>query len=480
MMKRMIAGLLAIILLAALTVPMTSCSGSKKLLRMEEPERAVAFYTMTDRNMNYARSGSFEQTMVLDATMNGIAYKQTTEATVTFISDRDDVTYLEQAKTDVDVVGGGTVIYSDSGYSDGMMFSYTKEGRHETKLKSAISVEEYSAFRQFQNQNAPLIQVGEGFCETMTCQQKEDGTWEATYEGFTEEGMIPFMYMLRGVDYMVTAEHSITDVRMTMTADEKLYPISMKMEFVFEKNPASSSPLPVVTMENAYKGWNNTVLAEPYDLSDFTEVDDLRAVEVFTNALLERSTAQSGAFKVDVTTTANGGGYNNTVTNHQKVTFDSTEGFCFTYDYDENGCDYKLSYADGDLSVKIYEDGKKVHSEVQDMTEAEARGTIVQLMDPENLTASGISDVRITDAEEGICRFTLSEAFKNNYKEQYEMSGMTMTDFSGYCEATLPEGVLTKYRYHMEIAVQVNGQKVWTVVDMTITFVETQQGGETV
>ena len=479
-MKKLITLFLAAAMLTALALPMTACSGSRRLLRMEESERAVAFYTMTDRNMNYARSGSFEQTMVLDATMNGVAYKQTTEATVTFISERDDVTYLEQAKTTVDMAGGGTVIHSDSGYTDGMMFSYTKEGRYETKLKSAVSVEEYSAFRQFQNQKAPLIQVGEGFCETMSCQQKEDGTWEATYEGFTEEGMTPFLFMLRGVDYMVTAEHSLTDVRLTLTADKKLYPTSMKMEFVFEKNPASTAPLPVVTMENEYHGWNNTVLSDPYDLSDFTEVDDLRAIEAFSDALLERSTAQSGAFKVDVTTTANGGGYNDTVTNHQKVTFDGTDGYRFTYDYDKDGYDYKLSYAEGELTVKIYENGKKVHSEVQDMSDAQARGTVVQLMDPENLTASGISDVRITNAEQGICRFTLSEAFKNSYKEQYEASGMTMTDFSGYCEATLPEGVLTKCRYHMEIAVQVNGQTVWTVVDMTITFLELQQSGEAV
>lgn len=479
-MKRLLAGLLAVILLTALTLPMTSCSQSKKLLRMEEPERAVAFYTVTDRNMNYARSGSFEQTMVMDATMNGVAYKQTTEATVTFISDRDDVTYLEQAKTEVDVVGGGTVIYSDSGYADGMMFSYIKEGKNETKLKSAVTLNEYSTLRQFQNESAPLIRVGEGFCETMTCRQAEDGTWTATYEGFTEEGMIPFMYMLRGVDYMITAEHSIADVRMTMTADEKLYPISMTMEFVFEKNPASTSPLPVVTMENKYQGWNNTVLAEPYDLSDFTEVDDLRAVEVFTDALLERSTADSGAFHVDVTTTAKGGGYDNTAVNGQKITFNSADGFRFTYEYDKDGYDYKINYADGDMTVKIYENGKKVHSEVQDMTDAEARGTVVQLMDPEQINARGISDVEIIDAEQGICRFTLSDAFRKSYEEQYEMSGMTMTDFSGYCEATLPAGELTAYRYHMEITLKVEGQSVKTVVDMVITFTETQLGGETV
>ena len=137
-MKKLLTLLLAAALLLGLALPMTSCSAASRLKRMDEAERAVYFYEVVDRTMNYARSGSFDQIMVLDATLNGVAYKQTTNATVTFLSERNDVTYLEQSKTTVDVVGGGTVIYSDSGYTDGMMFSYTKEGKNETKLKPPL------------------------------------------------------------------------------------------------------------------------------------------------------------------------------------------------------------------------------------------------------------------------------------------------------------------------------------------------------
>ena len=469
-MKRFLTFILTAALLLGLALPLTGCSAASRLKRMDETERAAYFYEVVDRTMNYARSGSFEQTMVLDATLNGVAYKQTTKATVTFISERNDVTYLEQAKTTVDVVGGGTIIYSDSGYTDGMMFSYTKEGKNETKLKSPTTVENYSIFRQFQNASAPLIAVGKGISETMTCKENEDGTWTAVYEGFTEAGMVPFMHMLRGVDYMVTAEHSIADVRMTIHTDAKLYPISYKIEFIFEENAAADSPVPVVTLNNVYHGWNNTTLSGSYDLSDFTEVDDLRAVDVFTDALMERSYQESGAFEVKVVTDAKGGGYDNKVTNKQKVTFSCEDGFRFKYDYDQDGYDYKTSYADGEISVKVYENGKKVHSVEQEMTDAQARATVAQLMDPESISAQSISDVEIVDAEKGICRFTLSDAFKNNYKEQYEMSGMTLTAFSGYCEAVLAEGILTEYRYHMEMTLRVEGETVKTTVDMTITF----------
>ena len=116
----------------------------------------------------------------------------------------------------------------------------------------------------------------------------------------------------------------------------------------------------------------------------------------------------------------------------------------------------------------------------ENLTDAEARGTVSQLADPEGITSQSISDVEILDAEAGVVRFTLSEAFENSYKEQYEMSGISMTAFKGYCEATLADGILTEYRYHMEMTLRIEGETVKTVVDMTITFGAADQGAETV
>ena len=479
-MKKFLTLLLAAVMLMTVALPLSSCSASARLSRMDETDGAFYLYKITDRNADYARSCSYDQIMALDATLNGVAYKQTTNATVTFVTSRTDVTYLEQSKTTVDVVGGGTVIYSDSGYIDGMMFSYSKEGKNETKLKSPLSATDYAAFRNYLNGDAPLVMVEEGVCDTVTCKKNEDGTWTATYEGFTEEGMIPFLYMLRGIDYMVTAEHSIADVRMTINADAKLNLTSSRIEFIFEAKSKTSTPTPVVYMENKYNGWNNTTLSDPYDLSDFTEVDDLRAVDVFLEALLERECAESGAFDVKVVTTAKGSGYDDTVINRQKISFSSEGGYRFDYEYDQDGYDYKTSYADGEISVKVYEDGKKVHSVEQEMTDEEARMTVAQLVDPENISSQSIGNVEIVDAEKGVVRFTLSDSFENAYKEDYELSGMTLTAFKGYCEATLAEGVLTEYRYHMEMTIRIEGQTVKTTVDMTITFGAAEQGAETV
>ena len=113
------------------------------------------------------------------------------------------------------------------------------------------------------------------------------------------------------------------------------------------------------------------------------------------------------------------------------------------------------------------------------MTDAQARATVTQLMNPEGINAQSFCDVQIVDAEGGVVRFALSKSFENNYKEQYEMSGMIMTAFEGYCEATLAEGILTEYRYHMEMTLRVDGRTVKTKVNMTITFAD-GAGAETV
>ena len=48
-MKKIVTLVLALSMLLALTLPMTSCSAAARLSRMEETKRAYYFYAVTDR-----------------------------------------------------------------------------------------------------------------------------------------------------------------------------------------------------------------------------------------------------------------------------------------------------------------------------------------------------------------------------------------------------------------------------------------------
>jgi hypothetical protein len=483
-MKKLITKLLtAAMLLTALALPMTSCSEASKLNRMDEAERAVAFYQLIEEKADAATSVSVETKMNLKLDIGDVAYEQANEGVATYVETDGSFTYLEQATTTVWVGGEKTVTYTDEGYSDGMMFSYTKEGKVETKLKSPITAEEYEAFREHQVEDIPEVMVGEGYCTVMTCAEAEDGTWTATYEGFTEEGLKPFLYILRGIETAVNAEHTFKDVRLVCCADAELNPVSMCMEFIFDEKEGAETRVPQITTETYYKGYNNTVLNDAYDLSDFTEVSDLRMVENFLSALQDRETAESGAFTLTTKASAVYSGESNKTTNVQNVTYKNLNGYEFTVTGEEEGYEVTISYKNRVMATTVRDasTGSKVHSESVSMTDFEAQATVQQLMDSESISSLDIVDAKVTDEEKGIYTFTLGNSVKNELSEQYEASyGAPVKSFKGDIKATVVEGKLMAYTYHVYTTVELNGSVMTITVDMTVAFSDLVEDGESV
>lgn len=483
MMKKLITILLTAILLTGLVLPLASCSDASRLNRMDEAERAVAFFALVEANGSKASSLSVKQKLYLKMDIGDVAYEQLNEATSTYVDENGKISMLEQAVTTVWAGGDKTVTYTDEGYMDGMMFTYNKEGKAESKLKSAITWEEYEAFRNHQNQEIPPIQVGEGFCTTMTCKQAEDGTWTATYEGFTEEGMKYFLYITKSVELALNAEHTLKDVRLTYTADKKLNPVSQKMEFIFEEKAGADTRVPVITAEMEIKGLNNTVFSEKYDISDFTEVEDLRMVENFTSALNDRQTDDAGAFRVTTEAEASYAGQKNQTVTKQNVTFQNTNGYEFILDYTQEGYDVTISYRNGSMTTVVREEktGQKVDSATDEMSDFEAQAMVQQLMNSESISALDIIDAKLRDEEKGIYRFTLGDAVKNNLNEQYEPAyGSKIDTFTGYIDATVVDGKLMAYTYHVYTTLKIDGKTMQINVDYTVEFSELTEDGEAV
>jgi hypothetical protein len=363
------------------------------------------------------------------------------------------------------------------------MFTYCKEGNDQIKLKSPISREEYEAFRENKTADVPDMGVGEGFCTVMTCIQAEDGTWTATFEGFTETGMKPFLHVLKGVETAVTADHVLRDVRLTVTADADLTPLSQTMEYIFDENKDAETRVPAIKVENYYKGLNNTVLTEPYDLSKFTETSDLRIIENFTSALSDRENAATGAFSVTTKASGTYMGQSNKTTTKQEVTYKNLNGYEFTVDYNSEGYDVTISYKDGSMTTTIREEktGTKVDSTTVEATDFEAQLMVRQFMNSESINMLDIIDAEVKDEEKGIYRLTLSNAVKEDLEEQYYDSyGSGIDSFTGYIDATVVEGKLMAYTYHVYNTLKLDGATMTITVDYTVTFSELVEGGEAV
>ena len=88
-MKKFLTLLLAAVMLMTVALPLSSCSPAARLNRMDEPDRAVKFFEMSNEKADSAASFNMEQTMVMKMDIAGNTYDQKGVANLTVIEDKD-------------------------------------------------------------------------------------------------------------------------------------------------------------------------------------------------------------------------------------------------------------------------------------------------------------------------------------------------------------------------------------------------------
>ena len=450
-MKRIFTLFLASLMLLSSVLPMTSCSVSSRLKRMDGNKRAVYFYELMNEKKDAASSHTEERKHYLKTEIGDHTYEQSKEVTSTFVTKNGEDSVVEKTVNTVWTGGDRTVTYTDEGYMNGVMFVSNKEGDAESRLKSRISNEEYHAFRS-SSKDTPQVFVGENYCTAMVCEQNKDGTWMAVYEGFTEAGLEPFLHMLRGEDCFVTAEHVLTDVRMTANADAKLYPTSVKIEFIFEESAASGSAAPAVTLETVYRDWNETELTEDYDLSDFTEVEDLPLVYKFMTALGERMTAESGTYSYSLHQITVNDGVSSDREFVTDVAFATVEG-AFSFEMISNGMDWdnrafftRSEYHDGTMYAETEKNGDVTETL---MTDGEARSVLISNLSIPFYDVFDISRTEARDRPAGKYRLYFGEKMRNIYADTYSDAGGELMVFESYVDIVMEENVLIECTYFL-------------------------------
>ncbi len=457
-MKKLITTvLIAALLLVTLPLSLTGCSQTDKLLRLDEDERAQQFFHLLHNYSDYSTSYYMERTMSVEIDIGSNPYEQVTETTVTFVAKEDDLAHLEQIKTTVWTDNGKNVLYEDNGYADGMMFSCYKEGKNESGLKSPITAESYKIFLVELTADQTEIQVGNGYTNTMTCVQNQDKTWTATYEKFTEEGMVPFLEMLDGMQHTVTNDHELMDVRLTCEADMDFYITSMNVEYLFEENPKADTRVPEISIVSEYKKCDNTNHAESYDISDFNEVEDVCLIRRFDDALARRIRADCGTYTyaLQQTTVADG-----VTTGRDFVTnicFDTVEGR-FSLDmmsegtsWDNEAFSNQSIYRDGVLleEEKNIQTGEICSQKESPMTDSEARAILASLLTISESDAYDIIRIEVLNEAEGKYRLHFGDQMRSSYAEVYANSGGELTVFEFYVDIILHGNVLDEYMHYL-------------------------------
>ena len=477
------ATLLLTALLSALACTLTSCGGTLRLHFLKGEEQAMYLFSTVNENAARATSCTVEQVLYLKLTLNGVDYEQSTTANVTSFGQGEDMTSVTRITREMTVGGTHTVAHNDYGYIDGMIFSCHREGDAVSKIKSLATAAEYESFTAEQNQDEPEIAVGEDYANTMSCRKNSDGTWTATFEDFTDTGMASFWDMLSGVESMVTAEHAISNVRMTCTADKALNLSSISIEYIFEENPEAESPVPVVRMDFRYSDWDKVSESELYDLSDFTEVDDIRYVERFLDALEDRQTAESGSLTVVNEMTASSGENTQRQNAAQIVAFDNSDGYRFTAKTIRATYDTIVTYRDGTLTseVRDHKTGSLVNRQEESFRDYEAQTAIQQFMNGEDVSGIDLVSASMVSATKDLYRFNLGESVKNKLNSRYQSTyGRPIDTFDGYVEATIKDGKLESYTYVTTVTLTVGNLPMTVTSSTSVTFDTPVEGGEVV
>ena len=75
----------------------------------------------------------------------------------------------------------------------------------------------------------------------------------------------------------------------------------------------------------------------------------------------------------------------------------------------------------------------------------------------------------------------MGDAVKNELEEQYYDSyGSGIDSFSGYIDATVVDGKLMAYTYHVYTTLKIDGKTMQINVDYTVEFSELTEDGEAV
>jgi hypothetical protein len=477
---------LILILLTGVMLPMlTACGGNIRIHLLKGEEQAMYLFQAVNQNAAKATSGTMEQKLYLKLTLDGVDYEQSTTARVSHVSrEGEQSSTITHVTREIRAGDTHTVTYNDYGYLDGMMFSLHREGDAVSRMKSPITATEYEDFNAEQNRDEPEIAVGEELAETMSCQKNPDGGWTATFEDFTEAGLAPFWEMLAGVETAVTAEHTLDNVRLTCTADKHLYMTSLSIQYLFTENLTAQNPVPVVRIDFTYSGWNETE-AEDYDLSDFTEVEDIRYVEQFLDALEDRQTAAAGSFTVVSESEAKIGDETNRQNAAQVVVFDTADGYRFTAKTYRAAYDTIVTYRDGILSSEVrgHDSGELLNRAEDHIEDYEAQASVQRLMNSENLRELDLVSSTIVSASKDLYRFNLGDSVRGAVADHYQsVYGAEIQHFEGYVEATMTvdDGELEGYVYVVTVTVKLGDKAMTVTTRTTVTFDTPTEGGTVV
>ncbi len=462
--------LFAIILCIALLCPLTSCSDGIDLMKLEGAERADAFFDIV--NEDPADAYSVGMDMKIEGSLYGLALEAEIESETIYVNYKSNSpAYHAESKS---VITAGEVkqkTNSANGYRDGKLYEMSERDGVKNSLVSAITAEEFKAHKDFLvGYSDEELEILHKSATVKECVKNEDGTWSASFSGYTEESVRALIDYAFDPTVLILDGWTVKDVVFTIEADEEFLPTDWEYELVFEKTEGNYTK-PEAKTEIKFNDIGTAEVPE-IDLSAYTEVEGLADLQKIRMLLGDMFAADSGSFTTDSEQRVEVAGttqYNREI---DTVSFKSENGkYSFKIDAKVNpnsvssSYDAVINYSDGTFKME----GKDISTVTQEMTDSEARAYISRLYDPAGLSNAQISNIELR--KEGYTHL-LTIANPDYSALEASLSALGATGFK--CEAQVgvdyENGAIQKYEYTMTLTAKVSGQTLTVEVKNTVTF----------
>ncbi len=287
-----------------------SCSEGADFEKKSESDQAIWLYDRFDsywsKNGKNQKSATIEISGNIEIAMLGIPV--TAEISGKMIYEYDFFgglsAYHEETETRMEMEYNGEVqtqiMKSSDGFQNGRMYITSKNGETEYRFASQLSAKEYSDHKNSaasESDDSAKLEVTANNHTTRFCVKNEDGSYLATFEGFTADAVQAF-----GDNFgssILSDGYTLTDMKITLSADQDLTPLSMRIEFVIdaEEDLAPAS----FYMEIAIRDIGASKVPQDLGIDSYQSIGDLRIYDTVDSGFSRLFERDNGYFKANIT-----------------------------------------------------------------------------------------------------------------------------------------------------------------------------------
>ena len=381
---------------------------------------------------------SYTESLSLTAvmTLNDIDFS-VVSTSVNQVMDQQTDKYSSMTETSITTTYDSEIITLDitDGFQDGYMYRNCYVNINQSKIKSPISKKDFLAFQDDLTEKEEK-ELGNPTPNTSQLEHLEEGGYKAILKDFNKEFINNFFKSMVGEDLQLDTE--INALTVTITTTEDYVYKSIVLDFELNNPDDAKNTIDSISISCDYSDINSTVINK-YDISDYTEVSDIRDIYKVEDAIEKAKESDHGKCTLTYDYENNRSPSTNV---HQEHTlrFNNENGLSYNYTIVQGTLTQIVLYEKNKVSVKNYTEGNLTNETSANSTDDIQKNTVHSVIDFAGFNQYLISNIQLSKDEENTY---VIELFSN------DISDTSMADSRIIYELkiTIVKGTLTKYCY---------------------------------